>query len=289
MKKCDVCEKEFDDILENCPYCATKSTASVNKDLSENPTDETRATEKVEQKTIIDDDSELQSKVFCKHCGNEIVNNNDYCNRCGRDIYDESKKHCTNCGKVLEANQTYCDKCGQKVSTIVLPKSVSDEKNKISKKKIITVAIALIIFIGMVITGVKLIPENCVIVAISGATAGRCAINKIRTTTNQHCLNLEIDEDKASYKYIFYCVSGKFDELIAKKQGARGDLNSSLVLGLKIPLPSLEVQNRIVHVLDNFNAICSDLNTGLPAEIEARRKQYEYYRDKLLNFQGLSK
>ena len=51
-----------------------------------------------------------------------------------------------------------------------------------------------------------------------------------------------------------------------------------------ITVPSLDVQNRIVNVLDNFEKICSDLNIGLPAEIEARQKQYEYYRDKLLTF-----
>ena len=51
-----------------------------------------------------------------------------------------------------------------------------------------------------------------------------------------------------------------------------------------VPLPSIEIQNRIVNVLDNFEKICSDLNIGLPAEIEARQKQYEYYRDKLLTF-----
>ena len=53
-----------------------------------------------------------------------------------------------------------------------------------------------------------------------------------------------------------------------------------------VPVPPLEVQERFVKVLDNFEAICSDLNIGLPAEIEARRKQYEYYRDQLLNFKG---
>ena len=52
----------------------------------------------------------------------------------------------------------------------------------------------------------------------------------------------------------------------------------------EIAVPSLDVQNRIVNVLDNFEKICSDLNIGLPAEIEARQKQYEYYRDKLLTF-----
>ena len=133
-------------------------------------------------------------------------------------------------------------------------------------------------------TATKWIPENCVIVAISGATAGRCAINKIKATTNQHCLNLEIDETKALYKYIYYCVYNKYDELISRKQGARGDLNSSLVLSLKIPVPTLDVQKRLVHVLDNFDAICSDLKIGLPAEIESRQKQYEFYRDALLTY-----
>ena len=138
-------------------------------------------------------------------------------------------------------------------------------------------------------TAAKWIPENCVIVAISGATAGRCAINKIKATTNQHCLNLEIDETKALYKYIYYCVYSNYDELISRKQGARGDLNSSLVLSLKIPVPPLDVQNRLVNVLDNFDAICSDLKIGLPAEIEARQKQYEFYRDALLTYAATGK
>ena len=61
-------------------------------------------------------------------------------------------------------------------------------------------------------------------------------------------------------------------------------MNSSLILSLPIPIPSLEVQKRLVEVLDNFDVICTDLSSGLPAEIEARQKQYEYYRDKLLTF-----
>ena len=51
-----------------------------------------------------------------------------------------------------------------------------------------------------------------------------------------------------------------------------------------IPLPTLREQERIVSILDRFDAICNDLTSGLPAEIEARQKQYEYYRDKLLTF-----
>ena len=129
-------------------------------------------------------------------------------------------------------------------------------------------------------TAVKWIPENCVIVAISGATAGRCAINKIKTTTNQHCLNLEIDNKKADYKYVFYCVMNQYDDLIAMKQGARGDLNSSSILKLKIPVPSLARQQKIVATLDKFEAMISKLKE----ERELRQKQYEYYREKLLTF-----
>lgn len=138
-------------------------------------------------------------------------------------------------------------------------------------------------------TGAKWIPENCVIVAISGASAGRCAINKIKATTNQHCLNMEIDSSKALYKYVFYCLCNQEEELILKKQGARGDLNSSIILGMKIPIPPLEQQQRIVDILDRFDTLCNDISSGLPAEIEMRQKQYEYYRDKLLTFKELKK
>lgn len=138
-------------------------------------------------------------------------------------------------------------------------------------------------------TAAKWIPENCVIVAISGASAGRCAINKIKATTNQHCLNMEIDSSKALYKYVFYCLCNQYEELLSKKQGARGDLNSSLILDSLIPVPPLEVQQRIVDILDRFNTLCNDITSGLPAEIEARQKQYEYYRDKLLTFRELKK
>ena len=53
---------------------------------------------------------------------------------------------------------------------------------------------------------------------------------------------------------------------------------------IKIPIPSLAEQERIVKILDKFDALVNDISSGLPAEIEARRKQYEYYRDRLLTF-----
>lgn len=54
-----------------------------------------------------------------------------------------------------------------------------------------------------------------------------------------------------------------------------------------VPIPSIEEQNRIVKILDKFYSIANDISEGLPAEIEARKKQYEYYRDKLLTFKEL--
>lgn len=56
---------------------------------------------------------------------------------------------------------------------------------------------------------------------------------------------------------------------------------------LTIPVPSIEEQERIVAILDHFDTLCNDISSGLPAEIEARQKQYEYYRDKLLTFKEL--
>ena len=130
-------------------------------------------------------------------------------------------------------------------------------------------------------TGIKWIPANCVIIAISGATAGRCAINKIPTTTNQHCLNLEINPEDALYKYVFYCVYNAYDKMISKKQGVRGDLNSSIILRIRIPVPSLDEQSRIVSILDTFEASIENLE----AQLSQREKQYEYYRNKLMTFE----
>ena len=57
-----------------------------------------------------------------------------------------------------------------------------------------------------------------------------------------------------------------------------------MLLNFTIPLPPLAEQERIVAILDKFDALCNSLSVGLPAEIELRKKQYEFYRDKLLSF-----
>ncbi len=62
------------------------------------------------------------------------------------------------------------------------------------------------------------------------------------------------------------------------------DLNLSQLEDMPIPVPTMEEQERIVSILDKFEAMVNDISVGLPAEIEARHKQYEYYRNKLLTF-----
>lgn len=67
--------------------------------------------------------------------------------------------------------------------------------------------------------------------------------------------------------------------------GGQPQFNANALKRVEIPVPPLEEQRRIASILDQFDALVNDLSIGLPAELNARRKQYEYYRDKLLTFQ----
>ena len=87
-------------------------------------------------------------------------------------------------------------------------------------------------------------------------------------------------------KYLYYCLQGR---QYSVPMGGIPQLTAPELKKVEIPIPSLDVQNRLVDVLDNFDAICSDLKIGLPAEIEARQKQYEFYRDALLTFAATGK
>ncbi|MDD5785695.1 restriction endonuclease subunit S, partial [Campylobacter lanienae] len=91
-------------------------------------------------------------------------------------------------------------------------------------------------------------------------------------------------------KYISYFLRTSQYHNQIKKFVSEGKICSISAEGLKkaiIPIPSLEKQNKIVNILENFDKLCNDISEGLPAEIEARKKQYEYYRDKLLTFKEL--
>jgi type I restriction enzyme S subunit len=137
---------------------------------------------------------------------------------------------------------------------------------------------------GLRNSAAKWIPANCVVVAMYGATAAKAAINAIPLTTNQACCNLEIDPERASYRYVFHWVSNEYERLKALGEGSQANLNARKVRQYPIAIPPLEDQARIVAILDQFDALVNDLSSGLPAEIAARRKQYAHYRDRLLTF-----
>ena len=93
----------------------------------------------------------------------------------------------------------------------------------------------------------------------------------------------EINENKVVPKYLYYLLKKEHLENL-NKAGGVPSLTQTILNNVRLSIPSLDVQRRIVNCLDNFESICNDLNIGLPAEIEARQKQYEYYRDMLLTF-----
>ena len=126
----------------------------------------------------------------------------------------------------------------------------------------------------------KLIPANCVIVAMYGATAAKVCINRIPLTTNQACCNLEINCSMAYYKYVYYWLCNSYEKLKAMGEGSQNNINSQKIKNFLIPIPPLAVQEEIVRILDRFSNYAAELQ----AELQARKEQYEYYRNLLLTF-----
>lgn len=157
---------------------------------------------------------------------------------------------------------------------------------EVSKKRIKSTD-SFITELGYKNASTTLVPPQTVVIALAGQgkTRGKVAITEIELCTNQSlcsmvCGNLILPE------YLYFYLDGKYEHLraISNGDGTRGGLSLRLLRPYKMPLPSLEVQNRIVVILRRFEQLINDISSGLPAEIEARKKQYEYYRDKLLSF-----
>jgi len=123
-----------------------------------------------------------------------------------------------------------------------------------------------------------------IVVAGSGAYAGFVTFWTTPIFVSD-AFSVHPDADLLLPKYVYYFLLARQSEIHEKKSGGGvphvkgGDLSP-----FPIPLPPLEVQREIVNVLDKFDALVNDLSIGLPAELAARRKQYEYYRDQLLTF-----
>lgn len=117
---------------------------------------------------------------------------------------------------------------------------------------------------------------------------GRPYIMKIDGCIHDGWLSISSFEKHVTSDYLYHLLmSSKLQAEMRKRAsfgGAVQNLNSDIVKNLEVAIPPIEEQKRITAILDKFDSFCNDLSEGLPAEIEARRKQYEYYRDKLLDF-----
>ena len=119
---------------------------------------------------------------------------------------------------------------------------------------------------------------------ISAGAAGQIGYSDIDFWSADDCFTFD-EVNSAINKYIYYFLQTKQAFIDSRvRRGSIPRISREVFEKLEIQLPTLEEQKRIVKILDRFDSLCNDISSGLPAEIEARRKQYEYYRDKLLTF-----
>ena len=137
-----------------------------------------------------------------------------------------------------------------------------------------------------------MIEENDVILCKTGSTVGKVAVvDKLpeKATLNPQLVVLK--ELKCNCRYLFYQLSGTVIQQQIRSSAGVGsvpNISQKVLSQILIPLPDMEQQEKIVDILDRLDALCNDISSGLPAEIDARQKQYEYYRDKLLTFKQLA-
>ena len=122
-----------------------------------------------------------------------------------------------------------------------------------------------------------------ILIARVGANAGYVHIADGEYDVSDNTLILDV-KDSVIFEYIYYLLVNMNLNRFAKG-GGQPLVTAGQIKEIKIPVPPIKEQKRIVSILDRFDKLCNDISEGLPAEIEARRKQYEYYRDKLLCFE----
>ena len=108
---------------------------------------------------------------------------------------------------------------------------------------------------------------------------------------HQRAYRIKMNNDNVNSKFFYYYMRTTFYNYIMKNAYSSSvtSVRRPMLIKFPVPIPPLSEQQRIVDILDRFEALTTDLQSGLPAEIEARRKQYEYYREKLLTFKRNTK
>ena len=133
----------------------------------------------------------------------------------------------------------------------------------------------------------RCVQKNDLLITMIGTIGEAAFVDDFAEFYGQNLYLVRMDETKCMRKYFYYYLTSNIikNSIISKKNASsQGYIKAGSIDDLSIPLPPLEEQQRIVAILDRFDTLCNDISTGLPAEIEARTKQYEYYRDKLLTF-----
>ncbi|GAA9510579.1 restriction endonuclease subunit S [Helicobacter pylori] len=139
--------------------------------------------------------------------------------------------------------------------------------------------------------GKKLFPKNSIIISTT-ATIGEHALLIVDSLANQQFtfLSKKANCDLALDMKFFFYQCFFLGEWCKKNTNVSGfaSVDMTAFKKYKFPIPPLEIQQEIVKILDQFSILTTDLLAGIPAEIEARKKQYEYYREKLLSFKPLT-
>ena len=133
--------------------------------------------------------------------------------------------------------------------------------------------------------------ETAIITSGDGVGVGKIFhYHEGKYALHQRAYRVHVFVDQVLPKYIFYYMKNGFLSYIQKNafQSSVTSIRKPMLLNFPIPLPPLAEQERIVAILDRFDSLCNSLTEGLPAEIALRKKQYEYYRDKLLSFKEAS-
>ena len=120
-----------------------------------------------------------------------------------------------------------------------------------------------------------------------GANAGSVFYHDEKFSITNVCGLLRIKDSRVRAKYLKYVLDVTAKQYVNTGMG-NPKLMSNVMKQIKVGIPSLAEQDMIISILDRFDKLTNDLSSGLPAEIEARRKQYEYYRDRLLSFDELA-
>ena len=129
---------------------------------------------------------------------------------------------------------------------------------------------------------------HTVMVINVGASAGTVGYCDVDFWSSDGCFCIG-RSDLFIPKYLYYVLSVKEKELRSKvRKAGIPTLDNSVVEKMVVPIPPIAEQERIVAILDKFDALVNDISVGLPAELKARRKQYEYWRNKLLSFEEVA-